>query len=189
MANSRVVRTRHITIVSPAGDRLKKPVWSRELREVFLSYVLRWMTADNYARQLLSFCELVSDVSQQFILTPDTLLEMELEEIEDFAEEHCRRFNEGRIVDISNRLPHDVPLKTYEPSAYRVAPKRLNVQMAALKKWLHINWRVSMAKLKNPRQFRRIKYEASRLLNSRLMADTLERARALGWAFNMPKHK
>ncbi len=36
---------------------------------VFLSYGLRGMTAENYARQLLSFCELVSDVSQQFILT------------------------------------------------------------------------------------------------------------------------
>ena len=153
----------------------EKSVWSQELVEVFLSYGLRGMTADNYARQLLSFFfELTSDVSQQLILTPDTLLEMELEEIEDLAEEHCRRFNEGRIVDIRKRLPQDVPLKSYEPSAYRVAPKRLNVQMAALKKWLHINWRVSRAKLKNPRQFRRINYEASRLLHSRLMADTLE---------------
>lgn len=132
------------------------------------------MTAEGYARQLLSFCELASDVSQQFILTPDMLLEMELEEIEDLAEEHCRRFNEGRIVDISNRLPQDVPLRLYDPSAYRIAPKRLNIQMAALKKWLHINWRGSRAKLKNPRQFRRINYESSRLLHSRLMATTLE---------------
>ena len=77
------------------------------------------MTAENYARQLLSFCELVSNVSQQFILTPDTLLEMELEEIEDLAEEHCKRFNEGRIVDISNQLPQDVPLNTYEPARAR----------------------------------------------------------------------
>jgi hypothetical protein len=152
----------------------EKSLSKREIVEVFRSYGLKEMTAENYAPQLLSFCELVSDVSKQFILTPDGLLEMELEEIEDFAEEHCRRFNEGRIVDISKRLPQDVPLNTYEPCAYRVAPKRLNVQMAALKKWLHINWRVSRAKLKNPRQFRRINYESSRLLHSRLMADTLE---------------
>ncbi len=152
----------------------EKAEWRRELFGSFLSSGLRWMTCDNYADQLLSFCELVSDVSQSFIVNPDMLLEMELEEIEDLAEEHCRRFNDGRIVDISTRLPPDVPLKTYKPSAYRLAPKRLNVQMAALKKWLHINWRVSRAKLKNPRQFRKINFEASRLLHSRLMADTLE---------------
>ena len=55
MANSRVVRTRHITIVSPAGDRLKKPVWSRarvwrKYREVLPN--LR--RAIDYAREVLA---------------------------------------------------------------------------------------------------------------------------------------
>ena len=70
------------------GNR-DKADWKRELRDSFRSSGLKEMTARGYACQLISFCELVSDIRLPFIVTPDTLLEMELEEIEDLAEEHC----------------------------------------------------------------------------------------------------
>lgn len=154
------------------GNRTKAD-WKRELRDKFRSSGLKQMTARGYACQLLSFCELVSDVRLPFIVRPDTLLEMELEEIEDLAEEHCRRFDGCRVVDISSRLPLDAPIFRYSKTAYRVPPKRLNIQISALKKWLHINWRNSKARLKNPRLFRQFKFDRTSRLNSGLREERL----------------
>ena len=55
MAKSRVVRTRHITIVSPAGERLKQPVWSRaRLWRKYRDLLPNLRRAIDYAREVLA---------------------------------------------------------------------------------------------------------------------------------------
>lgn len=55
MANSRVVRTRHVTITSPAGDRLQKPIWSRARAwKRYRDLLPNLRQAINYARGVLA---------------------------------------------------------------------------------------------------------------------------------------
>lgn len=55
MAKTRLVRTRHITIVSPEGNRLKKPLWSRfKLWRKYRDVLPNLKRAITYAREVLA---------------------------------------------------------------------------------------------------------------------------------------
>jgi len=118
-----------------------KTEWRKELIEAFESYGLRPASADNYSKQLLSFCELTSTKRNKIL--PDTILDIPLEEIEDRFEEHARKFNNARAVNISGYILDDVRdvllrrrfgnvVDPKKLKGYQIAPKRLNVQHAAL---------------------------------------------------------
>jgi len=54
MANSRVVRTRHVTITSPEGERLKRPMWGKAKRWAKSRDILTNLRqAINYARKVM----------------------------------------------------------------------------------------------------------------------------------------
>jgi hypothetical protein len=192
--------------------------WRKEIVEAMEEFGgIKRATIRSYSAQLLSFCELVSQPNNKrnpFIVLPDypyekgkpiketedgcpirSLLDMELVDIEDLAEEHVRRFDGGVAVDISKRLPEyevgSPPLTkpedpdesphyqggkiwfTGNPKGYRVAPKSLNVQVSALKHWLNMNWRTSKAQLKSKKLFRDLKFNRGDRLTSGLRESSL----------------
>ena len=54
MAKARLVRTRHVTITSPEGERLKKPVWSRaKVWKRYKDIVSNLKQAITYAREMV----------------------------------------------------------------------------------------------------------------------------------------
>ena len=153
-----------------------------ELRDIYLTYGTKRRTSEAYAEQLLSFCELTSNASVGLKVLPDSLLAMTIDEIEDMAEEHVRRFKDYRASDIRGRLYDDIKISLLRQGLsqtrdekylqnYKVAPKRLNVQLSALKLWLLIN-----KKIKNRKMFRELKFEKGRAVEQSLMVSTLETA-------------
>jgi len=95
----------------------------KELVSQFLDYGLKRLSAETYARALKRFCD-------ETETTPETLLQMPLEAIEDLTEQFIKR----------NRN--------------KIAPKYLNVIYNAVKTWLHLN-----RKIKSRKMFREIKFD------------------------------
>jgi hypothetical protein len=150
------------------------------VKKKFIGFGEKANTSATYSKQLVSLCELVSNASVGLKATPESLLTMTVDEVEDLMEEHCHRFNDCRQVDLTVRLYDDTklaltrgnfsnPKNSSKITSYRIAPKRLNTQLSALKLWLLIH-----RKLKNRKQFREIKFEKNRTVESSLSAITLE---------------
>lgn len=106
------------------ANRYTKNPLVAKVKEQFFKYAgIKESTATTYAHSINYFC-------QHYELTPFTLLELPLEDIEDKTERYIRA------------------MKT------KIAPKRLNVIYSAIKSWLWLN-----KKIKSKKMFREIAFD------------------------------